>query len=455
MSIRRAGALLVLSLFALSITAQTAPPRVRLNIDDPSFNLALYKKAIQKLKDRDADPSHHDDPNDATHNGYKYFEELHNGAAGVSTCQHQNEIFLTWHRALLSLFEQALQATYPGETDNLMLPYWNWGAKASGIELPKAFEDKTSPLYLSSRDPGGAGRTYTNDVMRVTILQTTTWRGFNGGECVLADCAGKPCAKCTAKYGAFENPYHNQMHNWVGGPMLEDTTAAEDPIFWSFHAYVDLAFDCWQRTHNDYTVGCPDCPLRALPGNWTADKTKSTAALGYTYDFANTVCAQRTFAPRTLMAAAHVKKTTPFVVDFTIPKRTFATAHIRVDGLPVFPDYNYSAHVFLYPATVTLAPRDAAFRRQYFVDDIAVWGLGDGEHGAHHASVTADVDATTELEYLAKKSPGAHWKIALVVERPNPQFASTRKGASAEILREIAFDHLTLVYDRDYTEGAQ
>ena len=82
-----------------------------------------------------------------------------------------------------------------------------------------------------------------------------------------------------------------------------------------------------------------------------------------------------------------------------------------------------------------------------------MWGLGDGDGGAHHATVTADVDASNELDYLAKKHPGAHWKIAVVASRPNPQYRSTRKGASAEMLREIAFDHLSVVYDRDYTEG--
>jgi tyrosinase len=237
--------------------------------------------------------------------------------------------------------------------------------------------------------------------------------------------------------------------------MTDDKTAAKDPLFWSFHAYIDLVFDCWQKTQKITDVGCPDCPLRALPGNPTAKDVKSTAALGYTYDFKNTACTEpNLFAmPKVLALASHQKKSTPYVVDLTIPRPSFATAHVRLEGLPVFPDYNYSGRVFLYPATVTLASSDADFRGKYQVDRFAVWGLGDTEHAPHHeAAVTADVDASTELDYLAKKQAGTKWKIAVVVDKPSAQYESTRKNASAEVQHEITFDHVSVIYDRDYAK---
>lgn len=446
----------VLLLSAVPLAAQA--PRVRLNIDDPRFNVALYEKAMQKLKDRD--PSK-DDPNDPVHNSYTYFQKLHNGSAGQSTCQHQNEIFLTWHRALLALFEKALQATYPGETDNLMLPYWNYGAPPSGTDFPKPFEVKTSPLYNKDRDPGGAGKKYTTAEMRTMMLRTPSWSGFNGGACVVDTCDGQPCAKCDARFGSLESPYHNQTHNWVGGPMLDDSTAAEDPIFWSFHTYIDLQFACWQKTYNNPTVGCPDCPLRAIPGNVTPSQVATTAALGYTYDWTGTVCAEPTMqgAPRAMMMLAEgvptARRTSPFVMDFTIPAATFATAHIRIEGLEVFADYNYAGHVYLYPAGTALATSDEAFRKRYLVGDFAVWGLAGHANHDGGGEVTADVDASTELDYLAKKYAGAKWKIAIVVDPPTPQYRSTRKGAAAEIRKQITFDDVSVIYDRDYAWGRQ
>jgi len=452
------------SLLAIALTLAVIAPlgaetKTRLNIDDPAFNVKLYEKAVQALKDRDKDPNHKDDPNTPSKNGYKYFEEMHNGVGAMSTCQHQNEIFLTWHRAVLLQYEKALQATYPGETDNLMLPYWNWGVKPSGKYYPAAYEQPDSPLYDKNRDPETPEKPYTNEQLRTMMLKTTTWRGFSGGECSVGTCSdGKPCAVCTPKFGAFESPYHNIMHNWTGGWMTDDKTAAKDPIFWSFHAYIDLVFDCWQKTQKITDVGCPDCPLRALPGNPTAKDMKSTAALGYTYDFRDTACAEPGLnaRPKVLAMTSRQKKSTPYVVDFTIPRPSFATAHVRLEGLPVFADYNYSGRVFLYPATVTLASSDADFRKKYQVDRFAVWGLGDTEHAPHHeAAVTADVDASTELDYLAKKEPGAKWKIAVVVDKPSAQYESTRKNASAEVQREITFDHVSVIYDRDYAKEQQ
>ena len=49
---------------ALAVTAPLgAQTKTRLNIDDPAFNVKLYEKAVQALKDRDKDPNHKDDPN--------------------------------------------------------------------------------------------------------------------------------------------------------------------------------------------------------------------------------------------------------------------------------------------------------------------------------------------------------------------------------------------------------
>jgi len=80
------------------------------------------------------------------------------GAA--SRCQHQNEIFLISHRAVLLQFEKALQADLFG-TDNLMLPYWNWGSRAAS-PTPAAYEQPNSRLYDKNRDPETPQRPYTS-----------------------------------------------------------------------------------------------------------------------------------------------------------------------------------------------------------------------------------------------------------------------------------------------------
>ena len=65
--------------------------------------------------------------------------------------------------------------------------------------------------------------------------------------------------------------------------MADPTFAALDPIFWSFHAYIDLIWDRWQKVHNiDPT--CLDCPLQGLPAEKTAkDLINVETQLGYFY----------------------------------------------------------------------------------------------------------------------------------------------------------------------------
>jgi hypothetical protein len=59
---------------------------------------------------------------------------------------------------------------------------------------------------------------------------------------------------------------------------------------------------------------------------------ESTAALGYTYDFKGTACAEPGLntMPKLLALASHEKKSTPYVVGLTIPRASFVTAHVRL-----------------------------------------------------------------------------------------------------------------------------
>ncbi|HEX8155398.1 MAG TPA: tyrosinase family protein, partial [Thermoanaerobaculia bacterium] len=421
----RALGLLLLFACTLTLAAQPSALRTRPRIDDPNEaqNTALYVRAVQILKARDADPAHRDDPNDPTKNGYKWFAELHNGDefAPEAFCRHGNELFLPWHRALLVLFEQALQQTAPPDTLALRLPYWNW---TDDPTFPAVFQSG-APLFFPGRTPGAHGRTFTTDELRQTIRSTTNWSGFGGGGCSAPpSCTDGSCVSCTSRFGALESPAHNQMHNWVGGQMLNDTTAGDDYIFWSFHTYIDLLYDCWQQTWDSYENGCPNCPLNQLPG-WTPARVLRASDLGYTYDFRKTPCSPAA-APATVamkpMAAAEAVMSKPLFVDVTIPPKTFTTAHIRLAGIENLPDYNYSGRVYLFPQSVAFAPEDAAFRERYFVGDFAVWGNAGNAHAAHGGSeVTADVDATTELAYLAKKHAGKAWRVGVAVAPPNKQ----------------------------------
>ena len=55
-------------------------------------------------------------------------------------------------------------------------------------------------------------------------------------------------------FGALEQPAHNTMHDaFIGGDMSQPAFAALDPIFFSFHCYIDLLWAQWQENNDTDT----------------------------------------------------------------------------------------------------------------------------------------------------------------------------------------------------------
>jgi hypothetical protein len=434
--------MLVACVALIASTALAQAPRKRRNIECLSTSeVATFRHAIDVLKHRD--PAR-DNPADPLHNSYDWYASLHNGDGVISNCNHGNELFLTWHRALLIVFERALQESDPaGGTRDIMLPYWNWSVAPSGSRYPKPFEVKNDVLFANRRTTQQPARLYSTDQLEQMMNDNPTWTMFGGAPCSDSDCPA-------AGYGAFEQPYHNQMHVWVGGAMRSDTTAAVDPIFWVFHNYIDLIYAEWQKSHPDQHSGCADCPMRGMP-EWTPRKVENIADLGYEYDVntcgATPLAAFREAAEMTSLAKPKKDMSQgPVIVDVTIPSSYFSTAEVRVGGAEVPSTFSYNGAVYLYPATSALAPNDADFRRRYRVGEYSVWALHHHEHGQQR-EVDLYVNATTELRYLAKKYGGAKWKLAIVLD--DVQLTDPNaKAVPLSVKSQIRFDEVSLVFDR-------
>lgn len=233
--------------------------------------------------------------------------------------------------------------------------------------------------------------------------------------------------------------------------MQTDTTAAVDPLFWSFHDYIDLVFARWQIAHPGQALGCPDCKLRGMP-EWTPRNVTTTEDLGYVYDLttcpAPTPTAKALGTPKAAMSLTKPKKNMasgPVVVDVTIPQPDFITAEVEIRGAEVPSTFSYRGAVYLYPAETKLAPLDENFSRRYRLGDYSVWALHHGHDMAQEA--TLYVDATTELRYLAKKYAGAAWKLAVVLD--DVQLNDTEATAVPLSVRsEVRFDEVSFVFDR-------
>ena len=94
---------------------------------------------------------------------------------------------------------------------------------------------------------------------------------------------------------------HEKVHGWTGPDMANNSYAAYDPIFWSYHAKFDRLFEKWIRQHDtavQLSSNFPLWPFVLQDGNMVADEhnahvyvfttigdmVKNSKALGYSYN---------------------------------------------------------------------------------------------------------------------------------------------------------------------------
>jgi hypothetical protein len=446
-------ACLFLSLAVMPLVAQSPLPERRNYQCLTAEQKKTFLDAFNVLKQRDPAKDSWSHPYD---NSLQFYIQLHNGPGegDPSTCTHDDERFLTWHRVLLHLFEFALRRASPDPT--FTLPYWNWSNEPTGKHYPKEFETNPDLLAIRSDDPNLRVRFTEAQILEI-INDNSSFVTFAGG-------AGFG--------GAWETQRHNTMHTWVGGareqgPMYSDTTAAVDPLFWLFHAYVDLVFDTWQRKYHYPPLGCANCTLQVLPG-WTPAMVDRTEMIGYVYD--GTICPAPTVTESLFGEAAASMKTLPMLTrmesvleatprsaeqpitfEITVPPAGFDIAELRFKGAERPSDFSYRVGVYLHPTNVAAAPGDAAFRQKYRVAELTIWALSSAaspEHAGHPKQNDLYVNATTELRYLAKTAPDSRWRVTFAVEETMPRKGTATADTAQELKRRITIEGVDLVLDR-------
>ncbi len=440
--------------------AYEPPSRVRKSIDDlEPEELENYLHAVRRLKEiSDQDPTSKD--------GYDYFAALHNSGS-VGPCEHARDSFLPWHRAHLVEYENALRRSDPPRTSEVTVPYWDWTRIPSGSRYPTIIEDPNSVLYHRGRRtteicrPGQTNGCeplpFPWTVIDETLDDAPGWQGegpyFFGGESnedpVCRD-------RQDQAYGALESPSHNDMHSrYIGGAMRSPTTAAEDPIFWSFHAFIDLLWDHWQaRSTSSKVDSCLDCQLCGLfkdPQNnvdpWTVKDTVSTAALDYRYEFtpdevapaAARVAAFRAVPFDSHPAAGMVSALAPQAAgsqDLLVPTRVDQTVSLRLSSVPRPADVSYRGEVYLHPATESFRPGDPEFRKLYLFDLYSIW-RGHGDHARPDVDVV--IDLTKEVEALSVFHAGELWKVSVAVV-PSEEPTADGERAAAPAPDALMFD---------------
>jgi hypothetical protein len=386
----------VSSLITISPRAMAQAIPKRKNIDAlTATELDNYKHAMGILKQRSsADPTRQD--------GYVYQANLHNKPRrhpdnSVGACEHGSEQFFPWHRPHLANFEKLLRDSDPPRTTDVTIPYWDWTKPPSGKMIPGAFEDQASPLYNSGRRTTGDPPMWdSNDIL--DMVREPKWELF----------AGRPKVP-NPSYGAFEDGPHNSMHPSIGPTMENPRTASNDPIYWSFHAYVDLVWARWQRLHSQ-TFGCGSCKVWLEPNGYRVDEKVTTKDWNYEYDYdfnsdgppVALVASAESSAPLSLLetsdrSAAATVNVTPS------DKRKF----LKIEKVVPLPDASYRIHVYVHPADVKPATLTEQQRRQYLVRTVTILQSS----GHHPESSDVLVDLTRALV-----RPGTNQVVSIITD---------------------------------------
>ncbi|XP_045194327.2 tyrosinase-like protein 1 [Mercenaria mercenaria] len=174
---------------------------------------------------------------------YDVFAKLHTGSVVLTA--HTGPALFAWHRIYIFLFEEAMCRIIPW----LSLPYWdttlddnmydpadsiiwtkNFLGNGDGHVRVGSFARWMSPGGPLTRNIGGRSRLISRDVVRR----------------VLSRCRTRDISYPTAKKGYDFEKYHGGPHLWVGGHMSGMNTAAFDPAFFLYHAFIDYIFELFR-----------------------------------------------------------------------------------------------------------------------------------------------------------------------------------------------------------------
>jgi tyrosinase len=380
-------------------------------------------------------------------------------------CRHRIDLFWPWHRYHLVEFEKALRNSdpaHPERVKDVMLPYWAWSQAPSGKYFPASVEqeDLNPGEYYSEDCPDPTqkcknplwvdGRRENLDCQTVEAacvdeaLALPTWRDFGGGQ-------------VTGQISDFELQAHNFMHSdYIGGPMANPNTAARDPLYWFFHAFIDKVWDQWQLMHESDPCSLTNVPKpdRALKiGDWPPKDVKfqnviCTKNLGYEYvSFGPPVIATLPSCPPPNSSCDPQTPFTPISLRAASAIGEFQKAELSFSGVSVPEDFSYNARILLHPASVKYLPGDKAFLDKYIATYFVAWKQG-GHHMSvkspgHSATMDLQLDVTRKVKELMSEGRD-NGLVATIIFAPS---SKAEKSSAIVFRRDVNFKKASLILE--------
>ncbi|CAK5113236.1 unnamed protein product [Meloidogyne enterolobii] len=204
-----------------------------------------YFKAVQQMKD----------------NGAYDLCAIQHRDAYLLKGAHRGPAFCPWHRELLKRFEILLReaADQTMKTTDVCLPYWDSTLER---QLPTP---KDSLLFTEAF----IGSTNSNN--EVSNGPFSPWQTLEGNDYLKRNVGSDGVCYSEAEKTFLKIP-HGTTHTFIGEDMSDPKIAANDPIFFSHHCFVDLIWELYRWKQQTYAQ---------RPVQYTPDKRECEPAVHF------------------------------------------------------------------------------------------------------------------------------------------------------------------------------
>jgi Common central domain of tyrosinase len=173
---------------------------------------------------------------------------------------HRGAYFCPWHRQMLHEFEIELnKVASPGPA--IGIPYWDFTTYNTQFTVDPIWRQMGGAVSFQPLPSAPFKDWSSRHATRHSVV-----RGFTVGEeatdtFVSADNIAtliRQTGQTYASFNAYLESIHNSPHATIDGDMGSTSFAANDPIFYSHHAYVDMIWRLWQQNGGGNKFGGTD-----------------------------------------------------------------------------------------------------------------------------------------------------------------------------------------------------
>lgn len=224
----------ILPTIAYTKTLRVRRSLTNMALDDP--DLATYRDFVGIMKKN----------NQADRVSWLGFSLQHGEYDGpYKYCPHGDWYFLPWHRAFMTMYENAAKVL-TGNKDFAM-PYWDWTIERT---LPKAFSEplyqgKVNPLFVANRIPIDLPDSLVGPEVMAEIYDECVFEVFGTSRNPNQDNLDPAwIIRGGGVQGVLEATPHNNIHNDIGAYM-PTAGSPRDPIFMMHHGNIDRIWANW------------------------------------------------------------------------------------------------------------------------------------------------------------------------------------------------------------------